>query len=205
MNPKPLPIVALCLLLILCLPGCRLPLPSTQEATPTPTAPPALHPPSEALVLDETRAATIIAAKQRLLAQHQIHLTTEEIRLYVRDTIQIKPWDFEKQQQFGRKLLAAHKEVLLEGKPAQEVAKRYTENFDEFRFWFSTLSMAKKEDLQSIEEHLYDSYEDMIEKSLPEWRETAELKALAGMILPVSESASLHWKDYLFHHLAALD
>jgi hypothetical protein len=168
-----------------------------EEAAPTPQ-PARINQPVE---LTEENLSRIHAAKERLYAEHKISLTTGEIRIYVKENIAVKPWHYDSQQEFGRKLLAAHEEVILQNADPQAVAKRYTENFSDFRFWFATLSKAKKDDLDAIRSHLYDSYEDMIEKNLPEWRDTAMQHALAEKVLPASQSDSTQWKEFLYRYL----
>ncbi|MDX9754982.1 MAG: hypothetical protein RBU29_13545 [bacterium] len=158
-------------------------------------------PPIPSVTIPPEQYQKVYDTEIRLLAEHQIALSTDAIRQFIKDNIDISPWEFPAQQQFGRKLLAASEEVVLNGEKPDEVARRYTDNFDEFRFWFSTLTTVSKEDLDTMRSRLYPSYDAMIDSLIPEWRVLAEKKALADVVLPASESASVSWNEYLNQYL----
>jgi hypothetical protein len=161
----------------------------------------ALSPPTQPLELDVDKLKIILAAQANLSAKHQIAVTTDTVRQFARENIDINPLQFDDTQLFGRKLLAASEEVALLGRKPEEVAERYTDNFGDFRFWFSTLSTVTKEDIPGMRKRIYESYDAMIEDVLPEYRLMAEKKALADIILPASESQSRFWKQYLYQYL----
>ena len=179
------------------------PVPIFPNVQPTPVPSPTVEPlpPLVTKPLNEQEVQLILIAKKELIAKHNISASTDEVRQFIRQNIDIKEWQFDYDQEFTKALLAASEEVAIEGKDSTKVAEAYAKKWGDFRFWFSSLSQVKKENIDSMRQHLFSSYEEMIEKNINEWRNIVEERALANVILSPTENASPAWREYLLDTL----
>ncbi len=141
-------------------------------------------------------------AQDVLVAKYEIHVTTDEIREYIRRTASSIPdKQFQETKIFLKAQLAAVEEIYAGRMTVQEAAEKY------LHFWGDVDAMAPileqfntKEKIEEMRRMTPDSIEDMIEKSVPGHRRSVEAEAVAKKILSVT-NRQIDWRPLYDRYL----